>query len=295
MDVHVRDLRYFVAVAEELHFTRAAERLFVSQPALSKQIRQLEQSLRVQLFRRDRRSVELTSAGDALFPLAKQLVDAWDEAPRAVADAAARESATLIVGFSTSVGRSLLPGAMAAFSELHPNWDVHLRQVDWADATGGLADASTDIAFLWLPVPRPVLFRRKVVATEPRWVALREGHPLLGREVINFSDLLDEPFLALPTSAGPARDHWLAIDERLGRSAHIAAEVMNADETFEAVANGTGIVLLSAGNAEIYRREGVIARPVEGLGPSELAVVWRADDARSVVRDFVDGCRGVAA
>jgi DNA-binding transcriptional LysR family regulator len=291
MDVHVRDLRYFLAVAEELHFTRAAERLFVSQPALSKQIRQLEQSLRVQLLRRDRRSVELTSAGRALFTHAKELVAGWDTAQRAVADAAAQEAATLTVGFSTSVGRSLLPGILTTFSELHPNWDVHLRQVDWADATAGLADGSTDIAFLWLPLPHVELFRWKVVATESRWVALPQGHPLVGRDVIMFADLLDEQFLALPATAGPARDFWLALDERKGHPVHIAEEVMNADETFEAVANGTGIVLLSAGNAEIYRREGVITRPVGGLGPSEMAVAWRADDDRVVVRDFVAACR----
>jgi DNA-binding transcriptional LysR family regulator len=92
MDTHLRDLRYFVAVAEELHFTRAAKRLFVSQPALSKQIGHLEQSLKVQLFQRDRRRVELTAAGRELLWHARELLRQWDEAQQAVARAAARDA-----------------------------------------------------------------------------------------------------------------------------------------------------------------------------------------------------------
>jgi DNA-binding transcriptional LysR family regulator len=92
MDTHLRDLRYFVAVAEELHFTRAAKRLFVSQPALSKQIGQLEQSLKVELFQRDRRRVELTPAGHKLLGYARELLRQWDEAQQAVAEAARETS-----------------------------------------------------------------------------------------------------------------------------------------------------------------------------------------------------------
>src|SRR3954466_10590918 len=99
-DVHVRDLRYFLAVAEELHFTRAAERLYVSQPALSKQIRALERQLGVELLRRDPRGVLLTEAGQALLPHARQVLAAW----------AAADRGTLVVGMSTSPG----PGGLLA-------------------------------------------------------------------------------------------------------------------------------------------------------------------------------------
>ncbi|OSP42309.1 LysR family transcriptional regulator, partial [Streptomyces sp. 13-12-16] len=97
-DVHLRDLRYFLAVAEELHFTRAAERVYVSQPALSKQIRALERQLGVELFRRDRRGVALTAAGTALLPHARRVLEGWEEAATAVERARAARRSTLVVG-----------------------------------------------------------------------------------------------------------------------------------------------------------------------------------------------------
>ncbi|MBL1091103.1 MULTISPECIES: LysR family transcriptional regulator [Streptomyces] len=291
MDAHLRDLRYFVATAEELNFTRAAERLFISQPGLSKQIRQLEDGLRVRLFDRDRRTVTLTASGAALLPRARELVQLWDEAQRAVSDAAAAEAAVLTLGISTSTGRGLLPAIRARLAERRPNWRLQVRQIDWADATAGLADGETDLALLWLPFPGQEAFAVHVVATEPRWVALPAGHRLAAAAEIPFAALLDEPFLALPESAGVLRDHWLAVDERAGRPVRIGGVVANADETFEAVAEGLGVVLLAAGNATIYRRPGVVARPVTGLTPSRLALVRRPDDHRTVLRDVLDAVR----
>lgn len=288
MDVHLRDLRYFVATAEELSFTRAAERLFVSQPALSKQIRQLEENLRVKLFQRDRRTVTLTAPGKALYPAACELLRMWDETQRAVSDAAATEAAVLTVGLSTSVGRGLLSELQTRFAERSPNWRLRIRQINWDDATAGLTDAEVDVAFIWLPIRDQNTFNLQVVAREPRWVAFREDHWLARRERVDFAELLDEPFLALPDSAGPLRDYWLATDERGGRPTRIGATVANAEETFAAIEEGSGIVLLASGNAVIYRRPGILTIPVTDLSPSELALAWRPGDHRSVIRDLVD-------
>ena len=291
MDVHLREMRYFLAVADELSFTRAAERLFVSQPALSKQIQALERQLRTPLFARDRRGTRLTASGSALLPHARDLIERWDEAQRAVSDAVASDAAVLTVGFSTSIGRGLMPAIRTVFGEQHPTWRLALRQVPWSDATGGLADGTSDVALVWLPVPElDDAYSCQVLFTEPRWVALPSGHPLAEAEVVPFEALLDEPFLALPDSAGPLRAYWLGQAERRGRPVRVAAVVTTADETFEAVADGVGVALLSAGNAAIYTRPGVQARPVTGLSPSELAVVWRDGDRRTVIRDFVLAC-----
>jgi DNA-binding transcriptional LysR family regulator len=290
MDAHIRDLRYFVAVAEELSFTKAAsERLFISQPALSKQIRQLENSLRVRLFDRDRRTVALTAAGETMLPRARLLIEQWEETRRAVAEAAAARDSTLTVGFQTRIGRGLIPGVTAKMAELLPGWTLLFRQVSWRDPTAGLARAEVDVAIAWLPVPDTDELSWQVVATEDRWIALPAGHPLVGRPTIPFAELTNEPFIALPAAAGPLRQFWLATEHR-NAEPRVAAEVETAEETFEAVASGLGVALLSAGNAEIYQREDVVCRPVTGLSPSELAVVWRTDDRRPAIRVFVDAC-----
>ncbi|MFJ4185512.1 LysR family transcriptional regulator [Kitasatospora sp. NPDC089509] len=292
MDVHGRDLRYFAAVAEELHFTRAAERLFVSQPALSKQIRMLERQLGAPLFERDRHGVRLTPVGAALLPHAHRLLAAWDAAREAVEAAKAGQRTTIVVGMSTSPGRGgLLPAIRSRFTDAHPEATVKLRQVSWEDSTAGLADASSDLAFVWLPLPDPERYACVVVAEEPRLVAMSQEHPLAAREVVDFADLLDEPFLALPESAGVLRDHWLALDARGGRPPRIGAEIASTDETYEALVDGRGVCLLAGGNAPLIALGGVVTRPVHGLSPSRLALARRADDHRPLVLAYARACR----
>jgi DNA-binding transcriptional LysR family regulator len=287
MDAHLRDLRYFVAVAEELSFTRAAERLFISQPALSKQIRQLEESMRVTLFERDRRTVTLTAPGQVLLSAARELRGSWDAAQRAVSEAAAAEAAVLTVGLSTSVGQGLLPAVQTHFKERRPGWRLKTRQINWDDPTAGLAAGEVDLALVWLPIPRQDAFNIHVVACEPRWVAFRDDHWLTGHHQVDFAELLDEPFLALPDGAGPLRDYWLALDYRGDHPTTVGATVSNADETFTAIELGSGIVLLAAGNAAIYQRPGIRAIPVTGLSSCQLAVAWNTGDHRPVIRDFI--------
>ncbi|MEV6963120.1 LysR family transcriptional regulator [Streptomyces sp. NPDC051207] len=293
MDVHVRDLRYFVTVAEELHFTRAAERLYVSQPALSKQVRALERQLGVTLFRRDPAGVSLTAAGDALLPHARRVLDAWQEGAAAVAAARAAERSTLVVGMSTSPGRGgLLPAVRSRFTAAYPEAVLRLRQVSWEDPTAGLADGEADVAFVWLPLPDPERYEWTVVAEETRLLALPDGHPLAARPGIRFTDLLDEPFLALPRSAGVLRDHWLALDARGGREPRVGAEVAGTEETYEALVAGLGVCLVAAGNAPLISLGGVVTRPVQGLAPSRYALAWRRQDAgRPLVRGYARACR----
>ncbi len=287
MDVHVRDLRYFVTVADHRSFTRAAEALFISQPALSKQIRMLEKQLRTILFVRDKRSVELTRAGESLLPHATELLQRWDAAQNDLAAATATQNATLVVGFSTGIGRGLLPVVRARLAEQVPDVVLRMRQVPWDDPTGGLSAQGadrTDAAFVWLPLPDTGRYRWSVVATEPRMVALRADHPLAGSTDIDFADLLDEPFIALPESSGALRDYWLAAQSRAGRRVLIGAEVSSTDETVEALSAGLGVCLVSTGNVPLIQREGIVVRPVIGLEPSRLVFAWRRDDHRPLLR-----------
>jgi DNA-binding transcriptional LysR family regulator len=289
MDVHVRDLRYFLAVAQELSFTHAAERLYVSQPALSKQIRALERLLRVELFERDGRSVKLTRAGAELLPHAERMLDSWEDAKRSLSKAS---DCTLVIGMHTSPGRGLLPVVRAMMVASCPDVELELRHVAWSDRTAGLADQSTDAAFVWLPLSRPP-YRWLMIAREPRLVALPNDHRLAARESVSIADLLDEPFLALPATAGPLRDYWLALDERNGHPVRIGAEINDTEETYEAVASGIGVCLLAAGNAPIFARGAITMLPVHDLSPSELVLAWNERHCPPLLEMFVTTCERV--
>ncbi|CAM5519428.1 LysR family transcriptional regulator [Streptomyces viridochromogenes] len=292
LDVHVRDLRYFVTVAEELHFTQAAARLYVSQPALSKQVRSLERQLGAELLRRGPRGVTLTEAGAALLPHARRVLAAWAEGAEALDTVRAAARGTLVVGMSTSPGRGgLLPAIRSRFTAAHPEVTVRLRQVSWEDPTAGLADGEADVAFVWLPLPDAARYGWTVAAEEPRLVALPEAHPLAARPEVDFADLADEPFLALPKSAGPLREHWLALDERGGRPPRIGAEIASTEETYEALVAGLGICLVASGNAPLITLGGVVSLPVRGLSPTRYALAWRrTDEDRPLVRGYARAC-----
>ncbi|WP_327636133.1 LysR family transcriptional regulator [Kribbella sp. NBC_00482] len=283
MDAHLRELRYFVAAAEESTVTAAAARLFVSQPALSKQLRALERRLGFDLFDRRPRGLTLTAQGSVLLPVAREVLAAWD---RGYAEArAAAHPHQLVIGMQTAVGRDLQRPAVERFRAALPGWTVSLRLVGWDDPTAGLADGTSDVAFVWLPISAD--FATRVLITEPRWVALPAQHPLADRAEIPFSLLLDEPFVALPAAAGPLRDFWLAVDARPGPPV-VAAEATAADEVLELVTAGVGIALLAEGNTGLYQRPGLVCRPVPDLPPAELAVAWRRTDNRDAVRAFLD-------
>ena len=289
MDAHLRDLRYFVAVAEELSFTHAAERLYLSQPALSKQIRGLETTLGARLLDRDSRQVRLTSAGTALLAVARQLLEDWDGGVAAVADAAGQDTKVLRVSTLTAIGRALYPGVVDHFAKRQPGWRIELRSCGWGDSTAGLSDRTADAAFLWLPVDAENI-DSEVLMTERRFVALSSKHRLAKREEVDFAELAEESFVALPRSAGPLRDFWLGGDQPGRKPVRVAAEAASADETFEIVSSGAAVVLLAEGNAIIYTRPGITCIPVNGLAPAQLAVAWRRADRRAAVQAFARAC-----
>ncbi|WP_406315498.1 LysR family transcriptional regulator [Streptosporangium sp. NBC_01639] len=286
MDVHLRELRYFVAVAEELNVTRAADRLFVSQPALSKQVRVLERQLGFALFDRVTGGVALTRQGAALLPVARELLGRWNTGVEEAR--AAAPTGTLVIGMQTAVGRGLQQEAFRRFRARMPGWEVSLRLVGWDDPSGGVADGGSDVAFVWLPVPEGLNIH--VLVTEHRGVAMPADHPLASRAEIPFSALRDEPFIALPTAAGPLRDYWLGRDARDDEPV-VGVTANTPEEVFEAVTSGLGVVLVAEGNATLYNRPGMVYRPVTGLPPGELAIAWRKGDRRPQVAAFVDALR----
>ena len=280
MDIRLRDLRHFVVLAEELHLTRAAERLYLSQPALSKQLRSMEERLGFALFLRRPRGLELTRHGEVLLPVAREIVERWHEVMEEARNQ--ERPQVLVLGIQTAGRRDLHRSAFERFRSIAPGWDVQVRQIGWQDPSTGLLDGTCDLALCWLPVPEDDLSWR-VLLQEPRHVAMPADHRLATRREVAFTDLLDEPFLALPESAGALRDFWLAVPERQGRPVVVAGVVHTPDEAYEAVALGSGVALVAEGNSAVYAHPGVVCRPVSGLPPAGLAVVWRTRDRRPAV------------
>lgn len=293
MDVDTRLLRTFAVVAEEGTLTRAAQRLYVSQPALTKQIKQLETLLGTPLFTRSRAGMTLTAAGRSLAGRVPELLDGWDATLREVRGAAGRAARVLRVGFIASAANEATQAIVAAFTGLRPGWRIEMRQASWAAPDAGLLDGEVDVGLLRLPFPGQEAFRVRTLFTEPRWIALSATHPLAGRAEIAFAELWDEPFVAAPETTGAWRDFWLAADQRDGRPVRVGAVTDQPDEWLSAIANGYGVALAPESAARFYARPGVVYRPLTGVGPTHVGVVWPTT-ADAVVTDFVRCCTKVA-
>ncbi len=202
MDVEIRHLRSFVAVAEERNFTRAAERLHLAQPALSVQIRQLEERMGVRLVERTTRRVALTPAGVALLERARALLDGVASAVQQVQDTAAGRTGRLRVGLGATASLDLAPVALRAFAAAVPSADISVHDVRFDDPSGGVRDRTTDVAIVWTPLDETGL-DLEPLSEEPRRVVLARDHRLADARRIAVDDLLGEPF---PISDSP--DPW---------------------------------------------------------------------------------------
>ncbi|MFG2822749.1 LysR family transcriptional regulator [Kitasatospora sp. NPDC048365] len=277
MDMDTRLLRYFAAVCEEGQLTAAAARLRIAQPTLTKQIRRLEEQLGVQLFRRSRAGMVPTPAGQVLAGRAGFLLAGWDEALRATREAANRAGGVLRVGFEGAtinlVGRAIVE----EFALRMPGWQVQMRQNNWFDETSGLLTGDIDLALWHAPPSITDRYGCADLGTEERWAALAADHPLAARAELDFAELLDEEFVAIPQEAGHWRDYWLGVEERRGHPVRIGAVAHNADEWLAAVACGQGIGFAPQSMSRLAARPDVVHRPVRGLSASRVGLYWPLD------------------
>jgi DNA-binding transcriptional LysR family regulator len=292
MDVDMRLLRYFRTVAEEGNLTRAAARLYVSQPALTKQIRHLEDQLGATLFERSKSGMALTGPGKALAEAVPGLVDAWDRAERAVRAAEAEQSKVLRVGFLASAANEKTQDIIAAFRALRPEWRVEMRQASWGAPIEGLVAGEVEAAFMRLPFPSQEDFQLLPLLTEPRCVAMAANHSLAQRESLRFEELLDEPVVAAPGAAGAFRDHWIAAEARGDHPVKVGAVTEHPDDWLSAIANGDGIALAPESASRYYARPDIAYRQVEGVGPSTVALAWpKAASPTSALAAFIAAAR----
>jgi DNA-binding transcriptional LysR family regulator len=279
----LRRLRYFVAVAEELHFGRAAQRLYIAQPVLSRHIQKLELELSTELFVRDSRNVQLTPAGVRLLEEGRQLLAAADAARRRMQGAALGED-TLTVGFF--VGDYFTP-ALVAFSQKRPEVTVALLRIYWHDQLEVLRRGRADVAFVHMPIDRTDLEVLPVRA-EPRVAVLPAGHPLAGRPEVGIADLADEPVIT-QHGASPAWEAFHNVDPRPdGSSPRRGPEVDNIEEKLQLVAAGRAISFLPTSAAAAVVHAGVVYVSVSDIPPIQICLAWDAGRRSALIADFAE-------
>jgi DNA-binding transcriptional LysR family regulator len=278
MDVDLRKLRYFVTVADRLHFGRAAAELHIAQPVLSRQIRALEDELKAQLFVRDRRTTELTPAGEQLLADARPLLAGADALRRRVGRAA-RGPATFTVGFMPGL---IVTAAVRVLRGRHPDLTVDVIRTSWDDQTDVVHDGRADVSYVRLPVDQRGLSVRPLL-TEPRVVALPADHRLAGKDAVAIADLADEHLLQDPDAVPEWRD--IAAELRTGR--RVAAPVFRAvEEKLEHVAAGHGVVVLPLSTATFYTRPDVVHVPVADIPPNQVSLVWDSSRRSRLLHEF---------
>ncbi|WP_280344892.1 LysR family transcriptional regulator [Nocardia neocaledoniensis] len=271
----LRLLRYFTAVADELHFGRAAARLHMTQPPLSRAIKQLEIDLGATLLRRSPSGVTLTAAGATLYDEARELLARADQLRHSVA-AAAGASVLTIGTIAEDAGARLA----AAYRARHPEVRIRIREGDFADPTAGLRAGLVDVALTRTPFDGAGLGTR-VLRTEPVGAVLRAEDPLAGRASLHLSDLLDRQWFQLPADADPVwRRYWShPTDPDTGPVVRTATECRQT-----VLWNGT-VGLTPLGHPV---PAGLAVVPLVDKAPNSLVLAWRGGPPSPLVRSFVE-------
>jgi DNA-binding transcriptional LysR family regulator len=287
--VELRRVRYFVAVAEELHFRRAAARLHLAQPALSQQIRKLELELGVDLFHRNKRSVALTQAGAIFLEEARRVLRYADEAARTARDAGRGAAGRLRLGHLADAVPAALPRAIASFATRHPAVEVCPETVLARRAIEDLRSGRLDIAVVSLPAPTGGLQVVRV-GTERTIAALSRRHPLSGLDSIPLERLADERLVVLPRAVNPAfHDGFVAAcrDEGFSPSLRETAEP-KIENALLTIAAGGGLAVLPESAGERHRTDGIVFLPIDPPAPdTEVGFVARADTNEIAIEAFM--------
>jgi DNA-binding transcriptional LysR family regulator len=290
------ELRAFVAVAEELHFARAALRLGIAPPPLSQTIRRLEDKLGAVLLERTPRSVALTAAGAELLPRARDILARMEEARAALNAGAEAQVGTLMVGIASNGFAELTPAIIEAFRRTHRGVRVLLSDITTRWSPSPLLSGFVDVALVRPPVPGQddPRVRTEHVLDEPRIALLPARHRLAGAERTSMAALADEPFVAVGPTWPEICDYWAAADARGGERPRWGAEAWSVPEVLQAVAYLGNAITTIPSVLRFFRVPGIVAVPLVGVSPATMAVMVRADDRRRLVADFVATVRAVS-
>lgn len=278
--MELRHLRYFVAIAQDMSISRAADRLRVSQPPLSRQIRDLEEEIGTALFHRANKRLQLTAAGEFFLQEAKRILAEVERATRITKATGSGQAGLITIAFLSPLGGMFLPQVVRSFRQVHPSVDIDLIEIVPRKQIEALRDRQIDLAFVPMgEVESEDEFVFATVMEVEIYVALAPDHPLSGLEQIPLHELRDEAFIMIKRSAAPATHELLL---RLCRSAGFEPRVTKqsdrAQSILDLIAAGAGVAILPAPFGRY--QSGVVMRPLSPK-PSAipLCMVWRKDDA----------------
>ncbi|MGP3775637.1 LysR family transcriptional regulator [Streptomyces sp. SDT5-1] len=294
MDVSAHALRYFVALAEEGHMGRAAQRLHLAPPSLSQQITRLERLVRARLFTRTRQGVELTPTGREFLPLARAATQAHETVALWAAAQAAAPPGTVRVGVFAAAADEQRAAAMARMAERHPDVQVTTRRTGIDSALAALHEGSLDV--LYLPEPLPPTgpsVRWVTVGRRPRLLGVPSGHRLAGRDAVSIEETNDDVFLILAEAPQSATDWWLVDPRADGSSPARGPRASDFDELLDLCAAGRGLCLAAAAAASHYQRPGVTFVPLSDVEETRTALCWRPDERDPGVRAYVAAAREI--
>jgi DNA-binding transcriptional LysR family regulator len=285
MAIELRLLRYFAVVAEELHVGHAAARLFISQPALSQQIRALEQQVGLPLFVRHPRGMELTEAGAVLLDEAREVLGRSDALERTVEELRTGRTRALRIGLPPGVSKSLLPTLLEPLREREPDARIDVRELTTPDQLGALRDGTLDLGIVREPVEDHGLARRTLLV-EPLGVSLPSTHRLAGRESLTLPELAGELFVCFPRAWAPSL-HGIVVAalRETGTEARFQ-DSSSASNTEGIVAAGLGLTLSAPPWLE--GAEGIVWRPLADVRIEiRTAAAWRVGDRSPLLRALV--------
>jgi len=295
LHMELRHLRYFIAVAEELHFGRAAARLCIAQPPLSQQIQQLEREIGFTLFSRSSRRVELTPAGRVYLEEVRSSMGSLEKAVLNGRRVARGEVGRLAVGFVGTATFSLLPDVLRRFRNLYPEVELTLRELVSARQVQALRERRIQVGFA-----RPAILDTpdivcETVATESFVAALPESHRLAQANLIPLAALAEDEFVLFPRSPKPSYgDLLFKICEEAGFHPNVTQETAEIQTAISLVAGGMGVTLVPSSASNVVRHGVVFVELIEPAPESDLTVVYRIDDDSPTLKTFLNVVRSVS-
>jgi DNA-binding transcriptional LysR family regulator len=293
--MELRHLRYFVTLAEELHFGRAAERLHIAQPPLSQQIRQLETELGFELFHRTKRKVQLTEAGQVFLEEVQQIFKQLEQAIQVGRQTSRGEMGQLVIGFVSSAPYNILPKILRSFRSSVPQVRLELHELTTNQQFRWLRESRIDVGFVRPPIEDDTL-NFEMIFQESLIIALPDTHQLANQSDICLPWLKNEPFILFPRLLAPGLyDLIISLCQQAGFSPNVTQEAIQMHTIVSLVAGGLGIAIVPE-SLQNLQRTGVVYKVVKEATPkTAIAIIWRENDTSATVQKFLEIVRLVCS